>query len=541
MAINDTTVKEKEHHSIIQQTEPTWNYQSPVSDFTQMQMMQAEWIRRAQASYISHINDINNSIVSTSFNSHFPDQEQVQMPDKLNLRNKQKGHKNMALSEEDQMAIRRPFMSYREAIDKGKGISSEDFIVEDVATWRQTKEALEKMARSVFLRYEKPRDVYVPEGTLSNKDFSYTKETTYLNLTDEPLFMQDSMNIISCIDPITNRFEWSDTGTSTSNSFIIVDTYKYPTVNAARKNLMLIGHKFSNIYDEKFSHEANMLHTALIATVKEHGSRYDGQIIVRLKRAYPVNEAYKDRVYLSSHDVVVTTKQENIYIPHPLSIERRIGEIEQTDILPGEMLDKPPVSTYKVEIDLIDNDNVIGERYIYVFGQAVKLKPHKNPNKANGAYMYNYLDGKKTGVEPVYTELDNLHTVHIYRTRDEAEHNGDHELRIKNIDLQGKQADRDKKLIEKERTTEELTFKIKELEEKSKNLEQTTQYEREQRLIQMEVDKEKHKSQKLETTNNVLKTIIATATAIVAGIALYNKFEKSGGFTNSDGLSCINL
>lgn len=506
----------------------TWGYQSNVSDHLQMQMMQAEWARRAQACYLARIDDVNNSIVNSGFNGRFPEYIEELMPNNNPyFKNKQKGKRIMASNENDQNVVKPTPISYREVMDRTRGLTEDTLIIEDTDKWKKTKELLDKLARSVSIVYEKPSDVYTPDGTLNNKSFSYTKETTYLNLTDIPLFMQDNLNIISVIDPITNKHEWVNSGEHHTNSFIIVDTYRYPNMHAARKNLMLISNRFSNRYDEKFSHEAYALHKVLSDAIKNKESSHNGPILVRLKRAYSVTDHYKNRMYISSHDIVVTNKQENIYTPHPLSIEREIGKMEGEDSLPGKILDKPAIQSYKVEIELIDNDCAIGERYIYVFGQPVKIRPHKNPNKVDGAYMYNYLNGDKAKITPVFTPLEELESVHIYKTKEDAIHSGDPELRIKAINIETKELDKDMKISDND-------YKVK-LSDMTMNIEEM------KKDALLANNKHTEEIKKYEVTNAVLKTVIGVTGTIAALIGIYNKFIKDGGFSGSSKFSINNF
>lgn len=139
--------------------------------------------------------------------------------------------------------------------------------------------------------------------------------------------------------------------------------------------------------------------------------------VVINKRIYLNNISDTAWIYDHGLDVVVSTKA----VTHPFSVKRKIHERE-TQYAAGH-------DVSGVAINIIDNTNKIGSRYIWLAGKIVELPVRKDPTMKDGVYVTFVEQGVSLQDNIKHTEVFDFDKAQsqlgLYPSREQAESHGD--------------------------------------------------------------------------------------------------------------------
>lgn len=238
------------------------------------------------------------------------------------------------------------------------------------------------------------------------------------------------------------------------------------------------------------------------------GNIYHGFVII-VDTKYPLS-AFRENntcLYCVKRDVVVSTKDINNASAHPADVDSVVGDemllVKQNNITDDDFV---------LRLEIVDNNDLIGDRYTYSLGEVRKIKAKKDSSKISGIYYHKVVKdifaiNKCTIVTEVYDIKEAEEKFGLFTSRSEAQEGGDlKEARKKEIlDLQHK-LELMKKAHEKEKHEQD----VKDFEQERRN-----------KLLQQEIEDEKMKNDLKKEIINTLKflpQLIIAIGAIYIGI-----------------------
>ena len=185
------------------------------------------------------------------------------------------------------------------------------------------------------------------------------------------------------------------------------------------------------------------------ADIKHNSRRVDSDLIAITETIFDEESIFKNDIYSVEHDVVITARDETINkLSHPYDTLKNV-EAKYETMLKNH-------NGVGISIDIIDNDNEIGNRYVFIGGNVLEIIPSRNAEIESGVY-YTTLSKGVNGTEANtvrYDFGDNEKIIGLWPTREEAESAGD----VKGL--------MSKQILELENQAKEMTHKHRmELEE----------------------------------------------------------------------------
>ncbi|TXI11394.1 MAG: hypothetical protein E6Q68_06170 [Polynucleobacter sp.] len=155
------------------------------------------------------------------------------------------------------------------------------------------------------------------------------------------------------------------------------------------------------------------------------------------------------------------------------------------------------------KVDLVDNENKVGDRYIYIQGKVYKVVARKDPQREDGVYFVRRGSTNEVNKADYYRDYwafnIPLEELGLYRTEVEALDHGNSELTKKleltelehNIALEKKAAELDKIKADSEKRKQELEHSKMDFEEQLKRIKEKHQGELEHLKKEKELELEK--------------------------------------------------
>lgn len=369
-----------------------------------------------------------------------------------------------------------------------------------------------------FLEAEITRSA-IKRGDLSNKDSSgVTKRISYINYTNYSLYVNERSGLVYPIKPIAERF---------SSNFIIRQEYYIP-INLFDDLTEL----FSKPMNKDIDSDLITLKDVFLEQKDNDSSKYHGMtIFVDITVGNDLFNQF-DEIYLTNADIVVSKKRNHSYARHPFcqgSLQK-----EKFDFLS----DKKGMS---ISIEIIDNENLISNRYYLLMNTVYKLVPQEDNTRNNGVYL-TQIDHVSDQNEPSiittrYDFKDAEDTLGLYKTIEEARLAGDisreREKELETLQFENKRIALEIKKLEQEhnRIMTDKTQIIRELQLENEkiqadNLKDKMKLEKDLHELKAKLDKEKverndhyeerskNRQESLEITK-YLPAIIAAVAAIV--------------------------
>uniref|UniRef100_A0AAU7PEZ8 Uncharacterized protein n=1 Tax=Burkholderia phage vB_BgluM-SURPRISE13 TaxID=3159457 RepID=A0AAU7PEZ8_9VIRU len=166
-------------------------------------------------------------------------------------------------------------------------------------------------------------------------------------------------------------------------------------------------------------------------------------------------------IYLVEQDIILSTKQDDIPL-HPFCFEAMTRQPKGTRTL-GEN---------GLAVEIIDNHERIGPRYMRLLGKTVRIDAVKNALKRDGVYL-KYRGYMETSNDPIQDIVDYIppesmpDAKWLYKSFAEARTAPEHEVELsyelKHLDLQGKKVTAESSLAKSEQDREKLDLERRNL------------------------------------------------------------------------------
>lgn len=294
--------------------------------------------------------------------------------------------------------------------------------------------------------------------------------------------------------------------------------------------------KYLSCIDTKFNHDLTIIKQIVLE--KDGFESYNG-FSIYLDYSIELEELKQDGgdTYCKPADIIVSLQ--NIYNApaHPFS------EDSIHDHFIPEGAGNQTIGSPVFKIEMVDNNNQVGNRFVFAFGGLQEIRPKTDLNRDSGVYLTmmepNVLNDKGfTFVQKKYSYEEAKEKLGLYKSREEAASAGDYHLTRKeelarlehannllkqeSIELKAKldkeAALRDKELKDQEAKSQE---RINKLQAEKDEIEHFREMERNQR--KEEYDK---KSTERKDTSEIIKFLPFVVMTIGALIAAFHKSSK---------------
>lgn len=267
----------------------------------------------------------------------------------------------------------------------------------------------------------------------------------YINNTDEDIAVIHRNNLPIILERSAGHF-------AQMGNFIIRTVYKFTSHQR-------IVNTINNIqkYRSAFNLKQEDLDLLLEALIKAYDNDHKLNFATVSIDREIANKTIKDRscVYVNDADILLCDYRSFGKYPHPYSPEG----ISRQDY--KNISEERKISG--VFVELIDNENVIKNRYMYVAKKLVPIPSHSDPSKMSGVYFSRteYDSLGNVHIEPEYLTFEEAEEkLGLYKTQDEALTGGNPEL-ISKTEFQKTNAELERLRNENARMTIE-NAKIKE-------------------------------------------------------------------------------
>lgn len=233
----------------------------------------------------------------------------------------------------------------------------------------------------------------------------FRKTTTFENKTDETIVTLDRNNIPVTYKNNPNRFKGEQV-------FIVRITYEFLGREMAKETLLRL-HEFQSRF--KVQDENHLLIEKLLQDSYDRNPT--GNIhVITIERHIHLDDLKRYKcIYEEGSDYLVNCSEGWLTAPHPHSQEGRTFA-DHSHYVSGKK-----VSGCLIEV--VDNDNKIGNRYVYCAKQLIKLNPVKDMSRQSGVYFTQFenCEHEADKIDPHFMDFqqaqDNLG---LYKTEEEA-------------------------------------------------------------------------------------------------------------------------
>lgn len=261
---------------------------------------------------------------------------------------------------------------------------------------------------------EKVIDRKAPHYTDVNPLFS--KTISFENKTDETIIILDRNNIPVVYKSNPNRYK-------SEQIFVIKTTYHFLGREMLIESLLRLDE-----FDKRFKIQDEN-HVLLHKIIQEsYNCNPNGSVHhITVERQVRLDDLKKYKtVYEEGSDVMVFTGEGWLTTPHPYSVEGRTMANHDT-IVSGKKISG-------CLIEVVDNDNKIGNRYVYCAKQLIKLKPIVDSTRQSGVYYTKFenTDHEADQIDPSFMDFNSAEeTLGMFRTEEEAITGGSPDLLAK--------------------------------------------------------------------------------------------------------------
>jgi hypothetical protein len=308
-------------------------------------------------------------------------------------------------------------------------------------------------------------------NSVSNRDnLALFKVTQYYeNNTNEDIVVVLRNNLPIKVPRYLNGF-------NSSKSFSIKTSYTFNSNSGIVEAINIITEILKTYSDN--NEDLLLINKALLSNY--NNDRHTNYCNIVIERTIDINFLKQEEtVYMPECDVLVCFRNVNLKVSHPFSNNGQIiSEYHNF------------VSDRKVSgvfVELIDNENNIGNRYMYVAKQLIEIPVRKDPNKKSGVYFTKATNDRINDIQikPEFYEFDKSEDyLGLYKTKEEAMTGGnpdhisktklkqlEHDLLEARLDSERDKLERDSEISKLNKEVEKAkleTIKTKEEFEKSK-------------------------------------------------------------------------
>ena len=270
------------------------------------------------------------------------------------------------------------------------------------------------MQENIKTVYAKAVDSRIPH--YSDAQPLFRKSVTFENKTDETIIILDRNNIPVTYKNNPNRFKGEQV-------FIIRMSYEFLGRDMATETLLRLG-EFQKRF--KVLDENHMLISNIIQ--ESHNRNPTGSVHhITIERQIHLDDLKRYKtIYEEGSDYLINLSEGWLTAPHPYSQEGRAFADHERYI-----------SGKKVSgclIEVVDNDNKIGNRFVYCAKQLIKLNPIKDSTRQSGVYFTQFenCEHEADKIDPHFMGFQEAEDqLGLYKTEEEATTGGAPDLLAK--------------------------------------------------------------------------------------------------------------
>lgn len=315
-------------------------------------------------------------------------------------------------------------------------------------------------------------------------------------------------------------------GFNSSKVFSIKTCYTFNSNSSIVDTINAITEVLKNYNDN--NEDLSLIRSVL--TSNYNNDRHTSHCNVVIERTIEISYLKQNEiVYMPECDILVCFRNLDLRVPHPFSNNGQI--ISEYHSFVSER------KVSGVFIELIDNENNIGNRYMYVAKQLLEIPVRKDPNKKSGVYFTKAINDRVDDIQiqPEFYDFDKSEDyLGLYKTKEEAMTGGnpetvsktklkqlEHDLLEAKLDSERDRIDRDEVIekLRKEVETSKLeTIKAKEQAEQTKAA-RTEHYDS---RSQRRSDYYEERSYERKDTHEIIKYLPGIAIGIIGAVAYVN-------------------
>lgn len=315
-------------------------------------------------------------------------------------------------------------------------------------------------------------------------------------------------------------------GFNSSKVFSIKTCYTFNSNNTIVDTINSITEVLKNYNDQ--NEDLALIRTTLLSNY--NNDRHTNHCNIVIERTIEISYLKQNEiVYMPECDILVCFRNLDLSVPHPFSNNGQIVSEYHS------FISERKVSG--VFIELVDNENNIGNRYMYVAKQLLEIPVRKDHNKKSGVYFTKAINDRVDDIQiqPEFYDFDKAEDyLGLYKTKEEAMTGGnpetisktklkqlEHDLLETKLDSERDKIERDE-LIEKLRKEVELTkletVRAKEEAEQAKAARNEHYDSRSQRRS----DYYEERSYTRKDTHELIKYLPGIAIGIIGAVAYVN-------------------
>lgn len=370
------------------------------------------------------------------------------------------------------------------------------------------------------IHYAKPRTIVNNHTNTGehNTCFKYTE--FYVNNTSQIVTVTNNTNLPIMVKP-------NNTTQPLTDEFIVRRVYSFASNDCIKDTITVL-----DTYRRKVSEDNEDLNIILNAlTAAFNHNRFAQLSIITIDKCISVETlAEKEWLYLNDNNLILQLGSYNPKIVHPLSSDTMSKQYYK-ELLGNKV-------TTGVFVELIDNNNQLSSRYMYLGNSVIEIPRVKDITREDGCYFTTVESNSKAGLESKTVQLsydEAVDKIGLYSSKEEARTKGNPEYhvksKLKNLEISHIEA-RSTLEVDKATTKASEVSLIKELNKLKHDLE-IRELELKASLIELKEESENRreerkdrfedKSYKRKTSSEVLKY----APTVIAGIlGLYTLLNK---------------
>ena len=344
-----------------------------------------------------------------------------------------------------------------------------------------------------------------------------TNKTSYYNYLSVPVVIVERSGFRFVVHPNVSE------NVSQQGFIVRVDkTIRSVNIGEIKKELLKV--------NDSINDELNILRDSLIES--NYSNVLDG-LNVPIDTVFTMDDFKNNNqcLYCDKRDIIVSLKNIDEASAHPASIDTVDGEelmlVKHNDINTNDLA---------IRLEIVDNNDYIGDRYTYALGEVRTIKAKKDPNRQSGFYYHsivkNFLNKSNCVTKLEVLNVDEADTkLGLFKTKIDAQEAGDlKEARKKeNLDLQH-QIEILRKNTELNKNIHEQKILEHEHEKSIRDKEfdyAKREYEHRNNLLQQELDAKKMVADgNKDTRKDIMDLIKFLPQLIIAMSAIFVVFAK---------------
>lgn len=244
--------------------------------------------------------------------------------------------------------------------------------------------------------------------------YALTKKVSYINLSKKGCIYIRSrdLNVFS-ISPITNVYAFSKEEIDPPEQLLIVEEYKFGDSRSALESLHLLEVSRAVSSEDVHMKDREFICNDLRQVVKNLSDKTpttygnESPIILRFTRYIPLRDV-RDRgiLHLVNLDITISSDRRMCLDPFP----DRIEDVDKVDESRG----------YRLSIEIIDNNDIITNKYIKGNKDAISVPIIKDPLLPNSLRIKETINGEVVNNVISDLTIESLSSHGVYSTKEEA-------------------------------------------------------------------------------------------------------------------------